>query len=123
MKKLLPIIILFLILGCSDEKFIEPSFIVDVPISLKIKEKVGIKTESIIVSDEVKINVKLPYSGKYRIKIRDIDNELVSHEIINANEGDNLLKAYVKTLSKSSYVIQLTDFNHEVLGTETIVVN
>jgi len=123
MKKLLPIIILLLILGCSDEKFIEPSFIVDVPISLKIKEKVGIKTESIIVSDEVKINVKLPYSGKYRIKIRDIDNELVSNEIINANEGDNLLKVYVKTLSKSSYVIQLTDFNHEVLGTETIVVN
>ena len=68
------------------------------------------------------MNVKLQYSGTYRIKIKDISGELISQEKINGEEGNNLLKVYVSTLPKSSYTLLLTDYNHQVLGITTIVV-
>lgn len=69
------------------------------------------------------MNVKLPYSGQYRVRLKDIKGTLVSQEIITANMGDNLLKVYVSTLPKSSYTITLVDLDNKVLGVETIVVN
>ena len=123
MKKLLLLLPILMFLGCAqDEPFIEEvSF--DLPKALEINELVGIKTESIIVEEEVRMNVKLPYSGEYRIKIRDIGGTLISQEIILANAGNNLLKVYVSTLPSSSYKLELTDLNHKLLGAETIVVN
>ena len=123
MKKLLLLLPILMFLGCAqDEPFIEEvSF--DLPKALEINELVGIKTESIIVEEEVRMNVKLPYSGEYRIKIRDIGGTLISQEIILANMGNNLLKVYVSTLPSSSYKLELTDLNHKLLGAETIVVN
>ena len=123
MKKLLLLLPILMFLGCAqDEPFIEEvSF--DLPKSLEIKELTGLKLESIIVEEEVRMNVKLPYSGEYRIKIRDIGGTLISQEIILANMGNNLLKVYVSTLPKSSYRLELTDLNHKLLGSETIVVN
>jgi hypothetical protein len=123
MKKILSIVILSLFLGCSqDEPFIE-EVSMEVPKSLEITELIGIKTESVIVEEEVRMNVKLPYSGEYRIKIKDIGGKLVSQEVILANMGNNLLKVYVSTLPSSSYKLELTDINHKLLGSETIVVN
>ena len=123
MKKLLVLIPILLFWGCAqDEPFIEEVSL-EVPKVLEIKELIGIKTESIIVEDEVRMNVKLPYSGEYRIKIRDIEGTLISQEIILANMGNNLLKVYVSTLPASSYKLELTDLDHKVLGVETIVVN
>ena len=123
MKKLVPFILLLIAFGCTqDEAFVYENSI-DVPKSLQISEMIGLKIESIIVQDEVNINAKLPYSGEYRIKIRDIGGTLISQEIITGKSGDNLLKVYVSTLSKSSYRLELTDNEHKVLGAETIVVN
>ena len=123
MKKLLTFLTLVLFLGCAqDEPFIQEVSI-EVPKVLEIKELLGIKTESVIVEEEVRMNVKLPYSGQYRIKIRDIEGTLISQEVILANMGNNLLKVYVSTLPKSSYRLELTDIEHKVLGVETIVVN
>ena len=121
MKKLLLLPLLILV-SCAQEPMISEVSI-DVPEILQITEKIGIKTETIIVQEEVRMNVKLPYSGQYRIKLRDIEGKLVSQEIILANMGDNLLKVYVSTLPKSSYKLELADIEHKVLGTETIVVN
>lgn len=123
MKKLLPIFALLLLVGCAqDDPFVEEvSF--DIPESLKIESVSGLKIESFIVEEEVRMNVKLPYSGQYRIKLKDIKGTLVSQEIILANMGNNLLKVYVSTLPKSSYTISLTDLSGKVLGVETIVVN
>jgi hypothetical protein len=121
MKKLLLLPLLILVSCAQDQMISEIS--IDVPETLKITEKIGIKTETIIVQEEVRINVKLPYSGQYRIKLRDIEGKLVSQELILANMGDNLLKVYVATLPKSSYKIELADIDHTVLGTENIVVN
>lgn len=123
MKKLLTLLSLILVISCAkDEPFIT-EVAIDVPENLKIEELVGIKTESIIVEEEVRMNVKLPYTGQYRIKLRDIEGSLISQEKIQANEGDNLLKVYVNTLPKSSYILQLTNDDHKVLGVESIVVN
>ena len=123
MKKLLPILLLLLVFGCAqDEPFIEEvSF--EIPQSLKIESVSGLKIESFIVQDEVRMNVKLPYSGQYRVRLKDIKGTLVSQEIITANMGDNLLKVYVSTLPKSSYILTLVDLDDKVLGVETIVVN
>ena len=123
MKKLLGFLTLVLFLGCAqDEPFIQEVSL-EVPKTLEINELIGIKTESIIVSEEVRMNVKLPYSGQYRIKIRDIEGTLISQELILANMGNNLLKVYVSTLPKSSYRLELADIDHKVLGSETIVVH
>lgn len=123
MKKILSILSLLLVFGCAqDEPFIEEVSL-DIPQSLKIESVSGLKIESFIVQDEVRMNVKLPYSGQYRIKLKDIKGTLVSQEIILANMGNNLLKVYVSTLPKSSYTISLTDLSGKVLGVETIVVN
>ena len=123
MKKILSLLTILLFIGCAqDQPFIEEVSI-DIPEVLQIKEVQGLKVESIIVEEEVRMNVKLPYSGQYRIKIRNIEGTMVSQEIITANMGDNLLKVYVSTLPASSYKLELTDVEHKVLGVESIVVN
>jgi hypothetical protein len=119
MKKILSLLLILMVLGCAQEEI----YIEEVPKSLEIKELVGLKIESVIVEEEVRMNVKLPYSGEYRVKVRDIEGTLISQEIILANEGNNLLKVYVTTLPSSSYKLELTDLNHKLLGSETIVVN
>ena len=124
MKKLFTITILLLTLtGCMKDEIISPIDLVEVPESLQIDAFQGLKLESTIVSSEARINVKLPYTGEYRIKIRDISNELVSQEKIDGNEGDNLLKVYVSSLNKDGYMIELTDNNHDVIGRTSFVVN
>lgn len=122
MKKLLVILILGFISACTPDILDPIDVSVNVPESLKIDDISGLKTESTIVSNEVRINAKLPYTGTYRIKIRDIENEMISQEKLNAEEGDNLLKVYVSTLPKSSYTIELAEDNHTIIGRGVIVV-
>ena len=126
MKKLLLLLLTFTILiGCAkDDEFLEPIINEEIPQSLQIKELIGIKLENTIVTDRVAMNVKLPLDGKYRIKIRHgINNELISQEMIDAEEGDNLLRGYVASLDKRGYMIQLTDEFHNILGNQSFVVN
>jgi arginine decarboxylase-like protein len=126
MKKVLIIVSTFLLIGCvSDDDILSPidNNIVDVPESLVIDDLKGIKVESTIVTDEVKMNIKLPYTGVYRVKIRDISKELISQEKLEANEGDNILKVYVSSLKNNGYTLELTDDNHDIIGITSIVVN
>lgn len=123
MKKILVLLSLVILSGCMKDDILGPINDKEIPSSLEINELIGIKVESMFVSDEVNINAKLPYPGTYRIKIRDIGNNLVSQEKITANEGDNILKVYVRSLPNDSYIVQLTDDNHKVLGVTNIIVN
>ena len=122
MKKILIVFAsLFLIVSCQQDEMFSPIDVTEaVPQSLLIDDLMGIKVESTIVYDEVKMNVKLPYTGEYRIKIRDIGKKLISQEKIIANEGDNLLKVYVSSLPNDGYTLELTDINHTILGITTI---
>ena len=124
MKKVLVLLSLVLLMGCAKDEILSPiDNTVEVPESLVIDDLQGIKVESTIVSSEVKMNVKLPYTGTYRVKIRDIGKELISQEKLQANEGDNILKVYVSSLSNDGYTLELTNDNHEVIGITSIVVN
>lgn len=117
MKKLISILVLLLVLGCvrDDEFIIDP--VVEAPDILFISELQGIKLASSIVSDRVAMNVKLPADGVYRIKIKHgLSNELISQEKIQGKEGDNILKIYVNALEKSSYRLELSTENHELIG-------
>jgi len=124
MKKIVLLLSVFLLIGCMDDDIISPiDDIVDVPESLQIADVQGLKIESTIVSDEVRMNIKLPYTGTYRVKIRDISKNLISQEKLNANEGDNILKVYVSSLENNGYTLELTDDNHDIIGIASIVVN
>ena len=123
MKKLLPLLLVFIAVGCIKDELLLPVEEQIIPKALEISSLQGIKVESIIVQDEVKINSKLESAGQYRIKIKDIKGTLVSQEIIEAKEGNNILKIYVNTLPASSYTVLLADINHNIIGVETIVVN
>ena len=118
MKKLLSILVLFLVLGCAqDEEFIVIDENQEVPEALFIEDLVGVKLASSIVSDRVAMNVKLPSDGVYRVKIRhSMTNELISQERLTGKEGDNILKVYVNTLEKSSYKLELTKEDHTTIG-------
>ena len=123
MKKiLLSLIVLLSLTSCMKDELIEPIFIDSMPEALVIDELVGIKLESTIVSSEVRMNIKLPVDGTYRVKIRDLDNSLISQEKLTAKEGDNLLSVYTSSLDKSSFTLELTDVNHKVIG-RTVFVN
>lgn len=122
MKKLLSLIVLLSLTSCMKDELIEPIFIDSMPEALVIDELVGIKLESTIVSSEVRMNIKLPEDGTYRVKIRDLDNSLISQEKLTAQEGDNLLSVYTSSLDKSSFTLELTDVNHNVIG-RTVFVN
>lgn len=122
MKKLLTLLVLLTLTSCMKDDIMEPVFVSEVPDTLLMDELVGIKLENTIVSSEVRMNVKLPNDGTYRVKIRDIKNSLISQEKLTAQEGDNILSVYTSSLDKSSFTLELTDVNHNVIG-RTVFVN
>ena len=124
MKKLILLLSLGLLLtSCMKDDvidIIDP--VVEIPENLKIQTTKGLKLESTITSSEVRMNVKLDLPGVYRVKIRDIERNLVSQEKLTANEGDNLLKVYVSALEDDSYTIELTQDDHTLIGITSLVV-
>ena len=124
MKKIIfiSLLIVLTLSSCMRDEIFEP-IVNEVPESLQIAAIQGIKLESTIVTEEVKMNAKLPYDGVYRIKIRDIGRNLVSQEEITAKAGDNLLKVYVSSLPKDGYTIELVNSSNEILGLTTFIVN
>jgi len=115
MKKL---ILLFLFISCSDTIYIERP-IQEVPETLFMSQAIGLKLESYIVKDKVRINTKLPKDGKYRIKILDFSNTIINQEIITGKEGDNILNIYVNSLPVSSYTVELYTDTNDFIGRQT----
>lgn len=118
MKKILTLIALTTLLGCSQDPLDEMMFEQEVPESLVIGAPIGLKLQSAIVYDEVAINAKFDIAGKYKIKIINFSGKVVSQETIDAQQGDNLLNIYTTALETSSYKVYITDMNDVVLGVE-----
>lgn len=117
MKKFITLFILLVLVSCArdEEQIINP--ILETPDALFINDLVGIKLANNIITERVDMNVKLQSEGTYRIKIRHgMNKQLISQEKVSGKEGDNILKVYVSTLDKSSYLLELTDDNHKVIG-------
>lgn len=83
---------------------------------LKIEGAAGLKLQSVFVTSEVAINVKLENAGNVTIKIFDIANRVVSKETMYANSGDNILKVYTNSFPPSAYRIGLYDSNGKMIG-------
>lgn len=118
MKKRIIAMILVLAAACTQD-----SEYINIPTpqtnsTLVINEIQGLKLESNIVTDQVKINSKLPVSGIYKIKIYDLEGKIVSQEKIEGKQGDNILNIYVSALPVSSYSVELQTSNNEVIGRE-----
>lgn len=123
MKKALLIFSLVILLtSCAKDPIVPIVEVIEVPKALVIEAGKGIKVENTIVSSEVRMNVKLDFENTYRVKMRDISNTLISQEKIQAKQGDNLLKVYVSSLANDSYVLELAEEDHTVIGRTTIVV-
>tara|TARA_Y100000389_G_C17320920_1_gene442983 strand:+ start:325 stop:684 length:360 start_codon:yes stop_codon:yes gene_type:complete len=115
MKK---IFILLLFISCSETVYIETPT-QEVPESLFMAQAIGLKLESYIVEDKVRINTKLPSDGDYRIKILDFTNTMINQEIIKGKQGDNILNIYVNSLPVSSYTVELYTKNNNFIGRQT----
>lgn len=123
MKKALLIFSLVILLtSCAKDPIVPIVEVIEVPEALVIEAGKGIKVENTIVSSEVRMNVKLDFENTYRVKMRDISNTLISQEKIQGKQGDNLLKVYVSSLANDSYVLELAEEDHTVIGRTTIVV-
>ena len=116
MKKILIIVVVLIgFVGCTkDDVFIEP--IQHVKPELQILNSVGIKLETVFVTSEVAMNVKMETAQPITIRIFDIANKVVSKETINVKAGDNILKVHTSALPSSAYRIGLFDSNNVQLG-------
>ena len=101
----------------QDSEYIDIPTLKTTP-SLTVNGVQGLKLESNIVTDQVKINSKLPVDGIYKIKIYDLEGKIVSQEKIEGKQGDNILNIYVSALPVSSYSVELQTSNNEVIGKE-----
>jgi len=117
MKKLITLLVLIVLVSCmkDDEFIIDP--IVEVPENLFIGELQGVKLASYIVNEEVDINIKLPKEDTYRVKIRHgVNDRIISQELVQGKQGDNLLKVYVRAIPNSAYKLEVTTENHQSIG-------
>lgn len=115
MKKILIVALMTIgLTGCYKDDLIEP--IVEVKKELQIQNSVGIKLETVFVTTEVAMNVKMETAQPVTIKIFDIANKVVSKETANVKAGDNILKVYTSALPSSAYRIGLFDSNGNQLG-------
>lgn len=117
MKKFITLFIFLVLVSCARDEEQINNPILEIPDALFINDLVGIKLANNIVTERVDMNIKLQSEGNYRIKIRHgMNKQLISQEKVSGKEGDNILKVYVSTLDKSSYLLELTDDNHKVIG-------
>lgn len=118
MKKIIILALFTIFLSCTQEEYIIDE-IPNPPIELlEIQELQGLKLESYIVEKQVRINIKLPSEGKYRIKMYNFVGDLVSQEKIQGKEGDNILNIYVSALPKGSYTVKLQTIDNQLIGEE-----
>ena len=119
MKKILILFTVLLLTGCAKDLELEQINLVEVPETLVIDKEVGIKLESRFTSEEVRMNVKINAEGLFTIKVLDIENQVISKEVVRGEVGDNLFKVYTNTLPVSSYRLELFCDDIKV-GTEVI---
>ena len=116
MKKILIVaLVLITFVGCTkDDMFIEPTQ--QVKPELQMANSAGIKLETVFVTTEVAMNVKMEVAQTVTIRIFDIANRVVSKENVNVKAGDNILKVYTSALPSSAYRIGLFDSMGRQIG-------
>lgn len=120
-RNLFVILFVFAVLGaCSRDELYSPYAMAHMSEDLHISTISGIKLQEYIVEDQVAINIKLDSDSTVRVKLLDIEGITVSQEQIKVYQGDNILKVYVKALPTSSYTVQVSDLNGNVVGNQVL---
>jgi hypothetical protein len=116
MKKVITLVLIIIgFVGCTkDDMFIEPTQ--QVKPELQMANSAGIKLETVFVTSEVAMNVKMEVAQSVTIRIFDIANRVVSKENVNVKAGDNILKIYTSALPSSAYRIGLFDSMGRQIG-------
>jgi hypothetical protein len=86
------------------------------PANLAIASTVGVKLQTVFVTNEVSMNVKSNVSQTVTIKILNITNSVVSKSTADVKEGDNILKLYTSSFPQSAYRIGVYDSNGNLLA-------
>jgi hypothetical protein len=116
MKKTLIVALITLgMVGCSKDDIFEMPAQQVTP-GLQIQNSVGIKLETVFVTNEVAMNVKMDVAQPITIRIFDISNKVVSKEAVTVKAGDNILKVYTSALPSSAYRIGIFDAKNNQLG-------
>lgn len=116
MKKTVIVALITLgLVGCSKEDIFEMPAQQVTP-GLQIQNSVGIKLETVFVTNEVAMNVKMDVAQPITIRIFDISNKVVSKEAVTVKAGDNILKVYTSALPSSAYRIGIFDAKNNQLG-------
>jgi uncharacterized protein YcfL len=115
MKKLCLIMVaLVLFAGCRKDAAVainQPA-----PDNLAIASTVGIKLQTVFVTNEVSMNVKTITAQTVTIKILNITNSVVSKSTADVQAGDNILKLYTSAFPSSAYRIAVYDSKGSLLA-------
>jgi uncharacterized protein YcfL len=115
MKKLgLILVTSILLAGCTKHDIVTP--VPTTNAELKIANSIGIKLQTVFVTNEVAMNIKSDVAQPITIRIIDISNRVVSKETMNVIAGDNILKVYTNALPSSAYRIGFYDVRGNQLG-------
>lgn len=86
------------------------------PDNLAIASTVGIKLQTVFVTNEVSMNVKTTSTQTVTIKILNITNSVVSKSTAEVKSGDNILKLYTAAFPSSAYRIAIYDDKGNMLA-------
>ena len=114
MKKLIYILPLILLLGCTKDSIMgidEPQ-----PIAIDIFE-----VQQTIVKDGQKFNINLDSDGEYKLSLVDeFTNITHTNEVFIGKVGENTLSIYTRALPQGSYKLIIKDVNGKPIKQTTI---
>ena len=108
MKKLIYILPLLFVFGCTQDPFEE--IYTDEP-NVDIFE-----VSNTVVRDGDEININLSEEGEYKLSLIDeFTNITYTNEIFDGKVGDNKLNIYTKALPKGSYNLLVKDAKNNII--------
>lgn len=114
MKKMIYILPLLLLLGCTKDNIMGPEPYTELPMDI-------FEVQNTVVKDGDIANINLDSNGTYKISIVDeFTNTTFTNEKFIGNQGSNRIRIYTKALPKGSYKLYIKTDNDGVIKQTTI---
>jgi hypothetical protein len=113
MKKLIYILPLLFVFGCTQDPF-EEIYTYEPNVDI-------FEVSNTVVRDGDEININLSEEGEYKLSLIDeFTNITYTNEIFDGKVGDNKLNIYTKALPKGSYNLLVKDTKNNIIKQTTI---
>ena len=113
MKKLIYILPLLFVFGCTQDPF-EEIYTYEPNVDI-------FEVSNTVVRDGDEININLSEAGEYKLSLIDeFTNITYTNEIFDGKVGDNKLNIYTKALPKGSYNLLVKDTKNNIIKQTTI---